>query len=108
MKLGVIEHIDCAHHLPDHPKCGTHHGHTYKVELVIEGEHDGGMLMDFADIKAELREVLARYDHRDWNDFMDYPTVENICELLYKELGKVFDFDYTLRVWEGHGKWAEM
>lgn len=108
MKLGVTETIDCAHHLPGHPKCGTHHGHTYKVEFVIEGDHDGGMMMDFADIKDKLREVLMRYDHEDWNDHLEYPTVENICMLLHDELEEQFDFEYTLRVYEGEGKWAEV
>ena len=38
MRLGITEYIDCAHFLPGHPKCGQVHGHTYKVEVVIEGE----------------------------------------------------------------------
>ena len=41
-----------------------------------------GMVLDFADLKGQVRAVLARYDHRHWNDFLDYPTVENICERL--------------------------
>src|SRR4051794_4587161 len=37
MKVVIIEHIDCAHFLPNQPKCGTVHGHTYKIELVADG-----------------------------------------------------------------------
>ncbi|HET7745693.1 MAG TPA: 6-pyruvoyl tetrahydropterin synthase family protein [Vicinamibacteria bacterium] len=108
MRLGITEYIDCAHFLPGHPKCGQLHGHTYRVEVMIEGPHDGGMLLDFNDLKARTREVLARYDHRNWNDVMDYPTVENICERIARELREKVAFPLTLRVWEGNGKWAEM
>jgi 6-pyruvoyltetrahydropterin/6-carboxytetrahydropterin synthase len=83
MRLGITEYIDCAHFLPGHPKCGQVHGHTYKVEVVIEGESDrGGMVVDFNDLKTRTREVLQKYDHRHWNDVLEFPTVENICALL--------------------------
>jgi len=42
MKLGVTEYIDCAHHLPGHERCGSLHGHTYQVDVFIEGDHKGG------------------------------------------------------------------
>jgi 6-pyruvoyltetrahydropterin/6-carboxytetrahydropterin synthase len=107
MRLGVTDYIDCAHTLSGHPKCGQLHGHTYRIELVVEGDAAGGMLLDFADLKGRLRGVLAHYDHKHWNDFMDYPTVENICERLAGEVGSVLSLDFTLRVYEGHAKWAE-
>jgi hypothetical protein len=34
--------------------------------------------------------------------------VENICELLSGKLKQRLAFPFTLRVWEGHGKWAEI
>jgi 6-pyruvoyltetrahydropterin/6-carboxytetrahydropterin synthase len=108
MKLGVTEFIDCAHFLPNHPKCGALHGHTYRVDLSIEGEIQNGMLIDFGDLKQNLREILARYDHRSWNEFLEYPSVENICNLLSRDLKERMHFSVTVRVWEGHGKWAEL
>jgi len=108
MKIGVIDHIDCAHFLPGHPKCGSLHGHTYKVELIVEGDVREGMVMDFADVKRSMREILIEYDHKSWNDFLDYPSVENICQLVHRQLGDRFTFPYTVRVWEGEGKWAEL
>jgi 6-pyruvoyltetrahydropterin/6-carboxytetrahydropterin synthase len=107
MRLGITDHIDCAHLLAGHAKCGQLHGHTYRVEMTVEGEAKGGMLLDFAELKAQLRAVLARYDHRHWNDFLDYPTVENITERIAGELAAVVPFPFTLRVYEGHAKWAE-
>jgi 6-pyruvoyltetrahydropterin/6-carboxytetrahydropterin synthase len=108
MKLGVTEFIDCAHFLPGHPKCGPLHGHTYKIELMVEGEAKDGMVIDFADLKQVLGDVLDCYDHRSLNDFLEYPSVENICELLSEKLKQKLAFPFTLRVWEGQGKWAEI
>lgn len=108
MKLGTIHHIDCAHYLPGHPKCGELHGHTYKVEIVIEGENTDGMIIDFADMKMAINEVLNEYDHKSLNDFLDYPSVENICEMLQERLKSKLLFPFTIRVWEGDGKWAEL
>jgi 6-pyruvoyltetrahydropterin/6-carboxytetrahydropterin synthase len=108
MKIGIVEYIDSAHFLPGHPKCGTLHGHTYKVEIAIEGENRTGMVIDFADLKKIARGVLSEYDHHSWNDFLDYPSVENICELLHRKLKPALGFAFTLRVWEGEGKWAEI
>lgn len=108
MRLGITDYVDCAHFLPGHAKCGQIHGHTYKVEVVIEGEHGGGMIVDFADLKATTREVLQHYDHRNWNDVLEYPSVENICELLARKLKERIRFPFVIRVFEGHGKWAEI
>jgi 6-pyruvoyltetrahydropterin/6-carboxytetrahydropterin synthase len=108
MKLGITDHVDCAHFLPGHAKCGQLHGHTYRIELVIEGEASGGMIVDFAELKSTTRNVLAQYDHRNWNDFLDFPSVENICGLLHRQLAEKIAFPFVIRVFEGHGKWAEM
>jgi 6-pyruvoyltetrahydropterin/6-carboxytetrahydropterin synthase len=107
MRLGVTDHIDCAHVLPGHPKCGRLHGHTYRVEVVVEGEMKDGMVLDFADLKNRIRSVLSRYDHRHWNEFVDYPTVENICDRLATEIAVEVTFPFSIRVYEGHAKWAE-
>ncbi len=110
MKLGVVEFIDCAHTIPGHPKCGTLHGHTYKVELIIEGDSrdEKGMVLDFGIMKSRLREVLGKYDHRSWNEFLEFPTVENICDLLAKQMAPRLSNPFHVRVWEGEGKWAEI
>ena len=108
MKLGYIEYMDCAHYLPNHPKCGVIHGHTYKVEVIITGENKTGMILDFGDMKQIIRNVLADYDHKSLNDFLEYPSVENTCELLQKRFREKWRYPFTIRVWEGEGKWAEL
>ena len=108
MRLGITEFIDCAHFLPGHTKCGRLHGHTYRVEVMVEGEQRGGMIIDFTELKGRSREVLQEYDHRNWNDVLEFPSVENICALLSEKLRARLPFPLTIRVWEGNGKWAEM
>lgn len=108
MKLGIVEHIDCAHRLPGHERCGSVHGHTYKIELVIEGQVKGGMVVDFTDLRKILRAALDRYDHQSLNDFLAYPSVENVCQMIGEELSRTLTFPFSLRVWEGKGKWAEL
>ncbi|MCA9733875.1 6-carboxytetrahydropterin synthase [candidate division KSB1 bacterium] len=101
--------MDCAHFLPGHTHCGTMHGHTYKVELVVEGEmNEEGMLIDFSDLKKELRAILKIYDHTLLNNFIKVPTVENIALLLKEKLSEKLPFSFTLRVWEGMNKWCEI
>lgn len=107
MRLGITDFIDCAHFLPGHAKCGSLHGHTYKVEVIVEGETQSGMVIDFGDLKDQVREVLAGYDHKALNDFLEYPSVENIAERLGSELKERLAFPFLIRVWEGRGKWAE-
>ena len=49
MKLGVVTEFDAAHSLPGYQgKCAHMHGHTYQVEIVLEGEvGEDGFVMDF-------------------------------------------------------------
>ncbi|MGP8323311.1 MAG: 6-carboxytetrahydropterin synthase QueD [Methanosarcinaceae archaeon] len=109
MKLGIIEYIDSAHYLPKHETCGIVHGHTYKVEIVIEGENkESGMVIDFYDLKAILKGVLKRYDHTMLNDILPYPSAENICEDIHARLSTRLEFPLSVRIWEGHGKWCEV
>ena len=109
MKLGITEYIDSAHFLPGHDICGITHGHTYKIEVVIEGtKNKNGMVMDFYNIKMIVKEVLKEYDHRLLNDIIENPSVENMCEQIHKKLSKQLKFPLTLKIWEGNGKWCEI
>ena len=109
IRLTRTEFIDAGHFIPGHPKCGRPHGHTYQVDITIEGTPEGDMLLDFADFKEKVWEVLRRYDHVMLNDVMESPpTVENLAMELHRELKKVLQgFKLSVRVHEGVHKWAE-
>ena len=52
MKIGKTFTFNAAHRLPEHEQCKNLHGHTYKLEVEIEGETDNtGMIIDFLKFK---------------------------------------------------------
>lgn len=70
------------------------HGHTYELEVTVEGEIDPetGYVMDFGDLKTAVREhVIRRLDRRHLNYDVDFlegvnPTAENIAVGIWKQL----------------------
>lgn len=73
--------------VPPGHKCGRLHGHSFRVELVCEGEidQDAGWLSDFADIKQAFAPCLEQLDHRYLNEVegLENPTVENIARWIW-------------------------
>lgn len=78
-----------------HGKCESLHGHNYKVFVHVRGSqlNEGGMLLDFTELKAALKKVLARLDHTNLNDnafFDQNPSAERIalyiCQNIKEEL----------------------
>ena len=83
-----------AHFLKDyHGKCENLHGHNYKVYAHVRGEKldEGGMLLDFTELKAALRKVCGLLDHKNLNDF-DYfkqnPSAERIATYIAENILK--------------------
>lgn len=107
MILKCIELFEAAHFLPDYAgKCQRLHGHTYKVEIEIEGPvKPDGMVMDFSVLKGVLRSVDL--DHQLLNDIegMDKnPTAENMAVWIAKKLLATPGIDMSclsaVTVWE--------
>jgi len=77
-------------------KCNNRHGHghTYELEVTVEGEIDPetGYVMDFGDLKHAVREeVIRRLDRRHLNYDVDFlaginPTAENIAVGIWRQL----------------------
>ena len=63
--------FDSAHFLADYQgKCGNIHGHRWTVKVIAKGEEltqeqpqTRGMLMDFSQIKEDLKKVGSTLDH---------------------------------------------
>jgi 6-pyruvoyltetrahydropterin/6-carboxytetrahydropterin synthase len=93
MRLEQKYKFEAAHMLPFVPdvhKCGRMHGHSYVVVVAVEGPVDPGpgWVMDFAEIDAAVRPVIARLDHRTLNVIagLDNPTSENLAWWLWDAL----------------------
>ncbi len=85
--------FDSAHFLPHVPKghkCFRMHGHTYRLRVVVRGAVDEklGWVMDFADIKAAVKPIIAQLDHRVLNDIegLENPTAEVISKWIWTRL----------------------
>lgn len=108
MRLGREFHIDSSHQLDGHPKCGRLHGHTYRIEVVLEGDEDErGMVLDFADFRKEVDAFLEHLDHAHLNEFIEVPTVENLARYVLRGLRGTLPQVVQVRVWEGLRKFAE-
>lgn len=57
--------FSAAHRLHGHPgKCGSLHGHNYRVLVEVSGElSSAGMVMDFAALKSLIKDVADELDH---------------------------------------------
>jgi 6-pyruvoyltetrahydropterin/6-carboxytetrahydropterin synthase len=112
MKLGVVTEFDAAHLLPGYQgKCCRLHGHTYQVEIVVEGDvGEDGFVMDFYQLKKIIAKALEDLDHSYLNDILPNPTAETIAQWTANRLTE--DLDGTavrlvsLKLWEGKNKWV--
>ncbi|MDP4179155.1 MAG: 6-carboxytetrahydropterin synthase QueD [Bacillota bacterium] len=62
--------FDSAHFLANYAgKCGNIHGHRWRVEIEVqssslnEGGQFDGMVIDFKDLKRDIKEMIDYYDH---------------------------------------------
>lgn len=108
--------IENGHMLSKHPeKCRFPHGHTRKVEFVIEAEDldDSQMVCDFKLVKQAVGEWLDTFDHAmcmntedpAYGDFkklygdrvIGFEGLDPTTEVMAKEI-----FDHTSRALEAH------
>jgi 6-pyruvoyltetrahydropterin/6-carboxytetrahydropterin synthase len=85
--------FEAAHRLPEVPpghKCARLHGHSYRLEVHIDGDVDPalGWVMDFADLKEAVRPVIDQLDHYYLNEIpgLENPTSENVACWAWKRL----------------------
>jgi 6-pyruvoyltetrahydropterin/6-carboxytetrahydropterin synthase len=64
--------------------CENLHGHNYRVRVYLRARRlDGlGMVLDFADLKAIMQEVLGPFDHRVLNEVKPFDERNTTAELL--------------------------
>jgi len=83
--------FEAAHHLPTAPeghKCRHLHGHSYVVEIVVEGEvdPDSNWVIDYGDILKICEPVRATLDHKVLNDIpgLEAGTAEMLSVFIWK------------------------
>ncbi|MBO7485786.1 MAG: 6-carboxytetrahydropterin synthase QueD [Spirochaetaceae bacterium] len=96
-EIRVETEFAAAHFLKDyHGKCENLHGHNYTVFAHAKGNKldEGGILLDFGEIKSALREVCKTLDHTNLNDlqengvfvFSQNPSAERIAQYIFNKL----------------------
>ncbi len=95
MRVRLVKAFDfeAAHWLPTFPeghKCRRLHGHSFKVEVIVEGEVDAakGYLVDYGDITKAVAPVRAMLDHYCLNEIegLSNPTSEMIAQWVWSRL----------------------
>lgn len=93
MELFKRFRFEAAHLLPNVPeghKCARLHGHSYAVTVHLTGPVDPelGWVIDFAEIAAAFRPLLAQLDHYYLNDVpgLENPTSENLAIWIWDRL----------------------
>ncbi|HHT18445.1 MAG: 6-carboxytetrahydropterin synthase [Euryarchaeota archaeon] len=76
-----------AHMIPCHEFCGGIHGHSYHVDVTVEGERGGefGFVVDFKTVKGRVREICKKLDHK-------LLVPENSKEIEFKNIDKYVEF----------------
>jgi len=73
-------------------KCENVHGHNYKVQVTVAGEqlNPAGLLMDFVDLRAAIKALVERLDHRFLNDLPPFdqlnPSAENLAKYFWEAI----------------------
>jgi len=80
--VGKSFKFDAAHFLPDHPKCGKVHGHTYHIDVEVRCEYnpETGMCIDLGDLTKIVNKIISKFDHSVLNDHLPITTCENIAK----------------------------
>ncbi len=89
--------FDAAHRFDGYPAghaYGGVHGHSFQVEVALEGEPDSksGFVADLGLVESACREVRAALDHRLLNelDGLANPSLENLCVWIWRALRERF------------------
>ena len=110
-----IFEFEAAHRLPNYEgDCHNMHGHTYKLEVTVNGMVDQkqGMIIDFKKLKKIVQiRVLSYMDHQVLNDHVENPTAENLIAFIVSQLLVPFKSEgcalAKVRLWETSNSYCE-
>lgn len=83
-----------AHAIRGHTRgCQNLHGHNYRVRVHLESERldELGMVLDYADLKAMMQEILGPFDHHVINEIPPFDERNTTAELLSQHVFEQVD-----------------
>jgi 6-pyruvoyltetrahydropterin/6-carboxytetrahydropterin synthase len=103
--------FEAAHHLEglerSHP-CMRPHGHSYRVEIVLQGELDEhDFVRDYRSLDSLKSYIDNEFDHRDLNQVLEFPTTaERLAKHFYHWCKRRWPEVVSASVSETHKTWA--
>jgi 6-pyruvoyltetrahydropterin/6-carboxytetrahydropterin synthase len=93
VRLTKTFRFEAAHHLPTFPdghKCRRLHGHSYRFDVIVEGEVDPqkGYLIDYGQMQQVIDPIVRRLDHYCLNEIegLANPTSEVLARWLWERI----------------------
>jgi len=116
-EVGIVTGFEAAHRLHgDFGPAQRLHGHTYRVEITVQGEHvrKDGTLCDIAVLQEAAGELMAELHYRNLDELPAFAeknsTAEAVARHLFDALSPVLVgvelSTLTVRVWESPSAWA--
>ena len=107
MEIFQTFRFESAHRLPKVPpghKCHNVHGHSYRVDVHVDGEVESetGWIIDFAEIEKSWAPINRTIDHKFLNDIpgLENPTSEVIAQWIWDQLVPDIPNLSKIIVWE--------
>lgn len=113
MKSCIVERFkfEAAHAVIIDGKPEEIHGHTFWLEVAVEGPLRNGYVTDFLELRRTVGEIIERLDHRNLNTLFENPTTENVALWIAEEVKKKLPKGVRLRrivLWEGEENGVEL
>lgn len=116
-EVGVADQFEAAHRLRgDFGPATRMHGHTYRVEVTVQGSDLGanGALFDISILNDALRDTVGELHFRDLSDVEGLEgrntTAEVVARYVFERMARAVGGgglqSMTVRVWESPKAWA--
>ncbi|AEC52168.1 hypothetical protein PNA2_1253 [Pyrococcus sp. NA2] len=103
--------FDAAHAVKIGDSWEDVHGHTFFLEVVVEGEIRDGYIIDFIELRKLVDGIIKELDHRNLNNIFENPTTENIALWISKKIKEKLPERVKLKrllLWEGKENGVEL
>ncbi len=106
MNARVIERFKfaAAHSVAIEGRVEEVHGHTFRLEVAVEGSLGNGYVIDFLQLRAIVEEIIKKLDHTNLNKLFENPTTENVALWIAERIREKLPEGVVLQrliLWEG-------
>lgn len=106
MKSRVVERFkfEAAHAVIIDGQAEEIHGHTFRLEVAVEGPLKNGYVVDFLELRRIVEDIIKELDHKNLNALFKNPTTENIALWIAEKIQEKLPGGVQLKrivLWEG-------